>query len=377
MTDKTTPFIEHHRAAGAKIVPFAGFLMPLQYAGIRAEHDAVRNRVGLFDVSHMGEFWIRGKDAVGFADRLVTNHVATAAPGQVVYTPLLQEDGGIVDDCLVYRFEDKVLFVVNAANIAGDWDHIRAQAPDGVEMENVSAEMGLLALQGPNAVDLMRGLVPEEALRTRVLPVSWRSSCSTCESSSLVRVTRERTASRSTCRPTWPIVFGRASCGAGRSSASAPCGLGARDVLRLEMGYCLYGNDIDRTIHPLEAGLGWTVKLDKQEFHGSGIPSSFQGRGPQAKARGFFAQRVRESPRHEMEIHQSGSRIGTVTSGGYSPSIDGGVGLGFVPLDQSKSGTEITIHTGRADIAATVARPPFAETAHHSKKKKAPKPSEA
>src|SRR5262245_49592792 len=164
MSLRTTPFVEHHRAAGAKLVPFAGFLMPLQYEGIVAEHKAVRNALGLFDVSHMGEFEITGPGAVAFADRLLTNQLAQAEPGQAVYSPLCLPDGGIVDDLLAYRFADKVVLVVNAANIAADWEHVSALAPKDVRLENRSEQVAQLALQGPRAVEALTGLVPNAVL---------------------------------------------------------------------------------------------------------------------------------------------------------------------------------------------------------------------
>src|SRR5688572_1485459 len=268
MTTLTTPFLEQHRKAGAKLVEFAGFLMPVSYAGILQEHRVVRTSAGVFDVSHMGEFEVRGKDAGAFVDHLVTNRVAGLDVGQAVYTPMCLPGGGIVDDLLAYKFEDRYMLVVNAANIEGDWAWASevAQGFD-VQLENVSDRIAQLAVQGPRAAEIFHGLVPEAALDLGFYRFTGVQLWGTPMVFSRTGYTGEdgfelyfdvAAADR-----VWDELFR-----AGAKVGLEPIGLGARDTLRLEMAYCLYGNDIDRTTHPLEAGLGWTVKLDKPDFGG-------------------------------------------------------------------------------------------------------------
>jgi aminomethyltransferase len=366
MTERTTPFVEHHRAAGGKLVPFAGFLMPLQYDSIVAEHEAVRRRAGVFDVSHMGEFWITGPEAVAFADRLVTNHVAAAEPGQAVYTPMCEEGGGIVDDLLVYRFPDRVLLVVNAANIESDWAHVLSRKPAGARLENRSAETAQLAVQGPRAADLLAPHLPPAARDLGYYRFLEGEGFG-------VPMLVSRTGY--TGEDGFELYFDARHGGrvwtrlleAGAPYGLAPAGLGARDVLRLEMGYCLYGNDIDRTTNPLEAGLGWTVKLEKPDFVGRDALVRVRERGLGRQLAGFTVHGPRLA-RHGMAVVQDGQPVGRVTSGTFSPALSRGIGMAYLPRALSRLGTAIEVDAGRTRLAARVERRPFVEGSHHGRK---------
>lgn len=368
MSLRTTPFVEHHRALGAKLVPFAGFLMPLQYEGIVAEHKVVRSSVGLFDVSHMGEFEITGPGAVAFADRLLTNQIAGAEPGQAVYSPLCLPDGGIVDDLLAYRYTDKVVLVVNAANIAADWDHVSSLAPRDVRLENRSEEIAQLALQGPRAVEAMTGLVPSSVLE---LPYYRFEEVSLWGATALISRTgytgEDGFELYFSCE--YADEFWDGLMRAGAKFGIKPCGLGARDSLRLEMGFCLYGNDIDRTTNPLEAGLGWTVKLDKPDFIGKSALERVKAEGLKRRLAGFLVEGPRV-PRHGMEVTDGGAVVGTVTSGGFSPCMERGIGMGYVPPALAKNGAKFGVKSGNADLVATTTPRPFYEGAFHSKPRK-------
>jgi glycine cleavage system T protein (aminomethyltransferase) len=369
MSLRTTPFVEHHRAQGAKLVPFAGFLMPLQYEGIVAEHKAVRNAVGLFDVSHMGEFEITGPGAVAFADKLLTNQVAGAEPGQAVYSPLCLPDGGIVDDLLAYRYADKITLVVNAANIAADWAHVSALAPADVRRANCSEQVAQLALQGPRAVEVMSGLVPSS-----VLELSYYRFQEVALWGTTAVISRTGYTGEDGFELYFPCEyadeFWDGLMRAGAKAGIKPCGLGARDSLRLEMGFCLYGNDIDRTTNPLEAGLGWTVKLDKPDFVGKSALERVKAEGLKRKLAGFLVEGPRV-PRHGMDVVDGGTTVGTVTSGGFSPCMERGIGMGYVPPALAKNGARFGVKSGNADLVATTTARPFYEGAFHSKPKKA------
>jgi aminomethyltransferase len=373
MSVRTTPFVEHHRAAGAKLVPFAGFLMPLQYEGIVAEHKAVRHAAGLFDVSHMGEFEITGPGALEFADRLVTNDVAHGEPGQVLYSPMCLPDGGIVDDLLVYRFPNKILLVVNAANIAADWEHVSSLVPRDVTLKNQSEEIAQLALQGPRSVDILRSLVAPTVLE---LPYYRFAETTLWEARTLI--SRTGYTGDDGFELYFPAEyadrFWEGLMRAGRAFGLKPVGLGCRDSLRLEMGFCLYGNDIDRSTNPLEAGLGWTVKLDKPDFIGKQAIAQVKAAGLTRKLVGFEVKGPRV-PRHGMEVTAGGRAVGTVTSGGFSPSLERGIGMAYVPLDLSRNGSRFGVRAGTAELEATVVPRPFNREALHGKPRKT-QPSE-
>jgi aminomethyltransferase len=365
MTTLTTPFLEHHRKAGAKLIEFAGFLMPVSYAGILQEHRAVRTGAGVFDVSHMGEFEVRGRDAGAFVDHLVTNRVAGVEVGQAVYTPMCLPDGGIVDDLLAYRFEDRFMLVVNAANIEGDWAwaHEVAKGFD-VRLENVSDRMAQLAVQGPRAAEIFAGLVPDAALDLGFYRFTGVNLWGTPMVFSRTGYTGEdgfelyfdvAAADR-----VWEELFR-----AGARVDLEPIGLGARDTLRLEMAYCLYGNDIDRTTHPLEAGLGWTVKLDKPDFSGKAALVKAKADGLTRRLVGLMIEGPRVA-RHGWEVlDEAGTVVGRVTSGTASPTLGRNIALAYVPASGAANGTAWTLRSGTATLPARVVPRPFYTQASH------------
>jgi aminomethyltransferase len=363
--------VDDHRAAGAKLVPFAGFLMPLQYEGIVAEHNAVRNGAGVFDVSHMGEFEFRGPGAIEFVDRLVTNHVAALEPGRAAYTPMCLEDGGIVDDVLVYRYPDRILMVVNAANIDGDWEHVLSQKPAGVDATNRSPEIAQLAIQGPKATAVLGPHLPPGSLELGYyrfldgnvwgVPMVVSRTGYTGEDGFELYFPAEK------AHFVWEKLFD-----AGRTHDLKPCGLGCRDTRRLEMGFCLYGNDIDRTTNPLEAGLGWTVKLDKPAFVGRAAIEQVKKSGLARKLAGFDVEGPRV-PRHGMDALVGGSVSGTVTSGGFSPCLSRGIGMAYLPSASAAEGSTFEVRAGAATLPARVVPKPFYSGAHHARPRKAVK----
>jgi aminomethyltransferase len=364
MTTLTTPFLECHKRAGAKLVEFAGFLMPVSYDGILAEHKAVRTSAGVFDVSHMGEFEVRGPDAGKFVDHLVTNRVAGADVGQAVYTPMCLADGGIVDDLLAYRFEDRIMLVVNAANIEADWAWVQevAQGFD-VRLENVSDRIAQLAVQGPRAAEIFEGLVPAAALELGYyrftgatlwgVPMVFSRTGYTGEDGF------ELYFDAAEGERVWNELFE-----AGAKVALKPIGLGARDTLRLEMAYCLYGNDIDRTTNPLEAGLGWTVKLDKDDFVGKAALVEAKAQGLKRRLVGLEIASPRVA-RHGWEVAQDGALVGEVTSGTSSPSLGKSIALAYVPATGAATGTAATVRSGAVELPARVVPRPFYTEASH------------
>lgn len=355
-----TPFTARHQALGAKMVPFGGFLMPLQYAGQSVEHEAVRGGVGLFDLSHMGEFELRGPGAVAFADRLITNEVATLPPGKIVYSPICRPDGGIVDDVLAYRRENGVLLVVNAANIAKDLAWVRDNAPRDVTVDDVSAETALLAVQGPGTEAL---LVPLFGQRLRDMVYY------TFEVFSLDGISVLVSRTGYTGEDGFELFFAARHAdalwdrinAAGAPHGLKPIGLAARDTLRLEVGYCLYGNDIDDTTTPLEAGLNWTIKWSKDDFAGKTALVAQKEAGPRLRLTGLTLGQPGAIARPGMAVTDGpgGAVIGRVTSGTWSPSLKQAIALAYVPADRSKPGSTVTVDIrGRAAEAATC-RPPF------------------
>ena len=364
MTTLTTPFLECHKRAGAKLVEFAGFLLPISYEGILAEHRTVRTGAGVFDVSHMGEFEVRGPDAGRFVDHLVTNRVANVEVGQAVYTPMCLPDGGIVDDLLAYKFEDRIMLVVNAANIEGDWAWVqeRAQGFD-VRLENVSDRIAQLAVQGPRAAEIFEGHVPSAALDLGYyrftgatlwgVPMVFSRTGYTGEDGF------ELYFDSAQGEHIWEELFK-----AGAKVGLKPIGLGARDTLRLEMAYCLYGNDIDRTTNPLEAGLGWTVKLDKDDFCGKAALDQAKAEGLKRRLVGLEVASPRVA-RHGWEVAQDGAAVGEVTSGTSSPSLGKSIALAYVPATGAKTGTAATVRSGATELPARVVPRPFYTEASH------------
>ena len=364
MTTLTTPFLECHKRAGAKLVEFAGFLLPISYEGILAEHKAVRTSAGVFDVSHMGEFEVRGPDAGRFVDHLVTNKVAGVDVGQAVYTPMCLPDGGIVDDLLAYRFEDRVMLVVNAANIEKDWAWVQESAQGfDVRLENVSDRVAQLAVQGPRAAEIFEGLVPAQALDLGYYRFTGATIWGTPMVFSRTGYTGEDGFElyfdAAQGEHVWNELFK-----AGAKVGLKPIGLGARDTLRLEMAYCLYGNDIDQTTNPLEAGLGWTVKLDKPDFLGKKALVDAKAAGLKRRLVGLEIASPRVA-RHGWEVAQDGAAVGEVTSGTSSPSLGKSIALAYVPATGAATGTAATVRQGATELPARVVPRPFYTEASH------------
>ncbi len=357
---KKTPLYEEHLALDARLVPFAGYAMPVQYAtGIRAEHAAVRSTAGLFDVSHMGEFLVTGQEALDFVSAVTTNDPAALAPGkQAQYSVFCHPDGGIVDDLIVYRLEEnRFRLVVNAANLQKDWDHISAAAATfAVRLTDESDAVALVALQGPATERILESLVSVdlaeigfyEFLPGDVLGASGVISRTgyTGEDGFELYVPAEYAVS------VWLGVLD-----AGAPHGLVPAGLGARDTLRLEMGYALYGNDIDDQTTPLEAGLGWLVKLGKGEFIGSEALARQKEEGLNRRLRGFRLFE-RGFPRPGYEVSYDGQPAGKVRSGTMSPSLEAGIGTAYLPTD-AKFGDPVTIRIRDRDVGGEVVRFPF------------------
>ncbi|MFO7894059.1 MAG: glycine cleavage system aminomethyltransferase GcvT [Longimicrobiales bacterium] len=362
MTDtalKQTPLNDEHEALDARMVPFAGYSMPVQYpAGIVKEHHAVRNDAGLFDVSHMGEFEVRGPEALDLIQHLLTNDASKLDVGQAQYTVLCKPDGGALDDCLVYRFDDHYMVVVNAANLEKDRAWFEQAAEDfDVEFTDRSPEIALLALQGPKAQTILASLTD-----TDLDAIGFYRFAEGRVSDREAVISRTGYTGEDGFELYLPagdaVAVWRAVMSAGEGHGLMPAGLGARDSLRLEVGYILYGNDLDEEHTPLEAGLGWVVKLGKGEFVGSDVLARQKEEGVEKKLVGFVLQE-RGFPRHGYEIRWQGEPAGEVTSGVLSHSTGDGIGMGYVPAEASKSGTEIEVVIRDKGIPAVIQRPPF------------------
>jgi aminomethyltransferase len=362
---KRTPLYDRHAALGAKLVPFAGFEMPVQYpAGITAEHRAVRERCGVFDVSHMGELIVRGPGAVAFANHVTTNDVAALAVGQVQYSTLCNDRGTIEDDCLVYRFADRVMIVVNASNVEKDWAHVTPHlARFDCAMENVSDDIGLLALQGPAAAEILAPLTDVDLAAIQYYHFA----------EGAVAGARDVVVSRTGytgedgfelyCRAGDAVRIWDALLATGQV---APAGLGARDSLRLEMGMALYGNEIDDTTTPLEANLGWLVKLDKGEFAGRDALRRQKQEGLKRRLVGFTTAE-RAFPRHGYAVYYEGQPSGIICSGTVSPSLEIPIGTCYLPIAAAKAGegTPLEVEIRGKRVAATVMRLPFYKHGSH------------
>lgn len=342
---KTTPFTEKHIALGAKMHEFAGYNMPIEYSGIIDEHLTVCNGVGVFDVSHMGEFWVKGPHALDFLQKVTSNNVAALVPGKIQYTCFPNEDGGIVDDLLVYQYEpEKYLLVVNASNIEKDWNWCISHNTEGAELENSSDNMAQLAVQGPKAIQALQKLTD---INLADIPYyTFKVGEFAGEKNVIISNTGYTGAGGfelyfypDAAMKIWDAVFE-----AGAEFGIKPIGLGARDTLRLEMGFCLYGNDLDDTTSPIEAGLGWITKfVDGKNFTNRSMLEKQKAEGTVRKLVGF-EMIDRGIPRHGYELTTAeGDKIGVVTSGTMSPIRKIGIGMGYVKPEYSKIGTEICI----------------------------------
>lgn len=356
---KFTPFHSIHEQLGAKMVPFAGFSMPVQYEGISAEHEVVRNGVGVFDVSHMGEFIIKGDEALDLVQYVTSNDASVLSPGKVQYSCLPNENGGIVDDLLVYRIDEKTfMLVVNASNIGKDWAHLSKYNRFNTEMLDISDRTSLLAVQGPLAADALQPLTDMD-LRT-MKHYTFQKGVFAGVENVLVSATGytgsggfEIYFEKTHSEIVWKSIFE-----AGAPYGIQPVGLGARDTLRLEMGFCLYGNDIDDTTSPLEAGLGWITRFTK-DFVNSADLQLQKEKGVSRKLVGFELIE-RGIPRQGYEIRdKEGNLIGKVTSGTQAPSLKKGIGMGYVQKAFAMEGTHLNIMIRGQAISARVVKPPF------------------
>ena len=363
---KNTALSSTHEALGAKMVPFAGFNMPVQYEGVNAEHETVRNAVGVFDVSHMGEFLIEGEHALELIQKVSSNDASKLTIGKAQYSCLPNDTGGIVDDLIIYKVkENTYLLVVNASNIDKDWSWIQSKNDVGAAMRNLSDDYSLLAIQGPKAVEAMQSLSNHDlsaipfynfivgdfaGIEHVIISATGYTGSGGfeiyCKNSEVNQI--------------WDKVFE-----AGAPFGIKPIGLAARDTLRLEMGYCLYGNDIDDTTSPIEAGLGWVTKFTKK-FTNSEALESEKTHGPKRKLVAFELDE-RGVPRHGYDIVDShGNKIGEVTSGTMAPSLNIGIGLGYVPTNFSEIGNKIYIQIRKNAVPATIVKLPFYK-AHEGK----------
>lgn len=358
---KTTPFTEKHIALGAKMHEFAGYNMPIEYSGIIDEHLTVCNGVGVFDVSHMGEFWVKGPHALDFLQKVTSNNVAALVPGKIQYTCFPNEDGGIVDDLLVYQYEpEKYLLVVNASNIEKDWNWCISHNTEGAELENSSDNMAQLAVQGPKAIQALQKLTD---INLADIPYyTFKVGEFAGEKNVIISNTGYTGAGGfelyfypDAAMKIWDAVFE-----AGAEFGIKPIGLGARDTLRLEMGFCLYGNDIDDTTSPIEAGLGWITKfVDGKNFTNRAMLEQQKKDGVSRKLVGF-EMIDRGIPRHGYNLTDAeGQVIGHVTSGTMSPVRKIGIGMGYVKIEFAKPETEIYLDNRGRKLKAKVVKPPF------------------
>jgi aminomethyltransferase len=356
---KNTALTHIHESLGAKLVPFAGFNMPVQYEGVTAEHETVRNGVGVFDVSHMGEFLLSGPNALALIQKVTSNDASTLTIGRAQYSCLPNNQGGIVDDLIVYKIkEEQYLLVVNASNIEKDWEWISSHNDLGVEMNNISEDYSLLAIQGPKAVEAMQSLTSINLSEIKYYHFEMADFAGI--ENVIISATGytgsggfEIYCKNSEVEQIWTKVFE-----AGATFGIKPIGLAARDTLRLEMGFCLYGNDINDTTSPLEAGLGWITKFTK-EFTNSENLKKQKEEGVTKKLVGFELLE-RGIPRHDYEIVDAdGNNIGIVTSGTMAPTVGKGIGMGYVKTELADVDSEIYIQIRNNKVKAKVVKMPF------------------
>ena len=352
-----TALYDAHLAHGAKMVEFGGFLMPVQYRGILDEHHQVRKSVGIFDVSHMGEFEFRGAKAFDFLQRMTINDVSKLEVGQAQYSALCYPEGGIVDDVIVYRKADRYLMVVNAANLPKDWAWLAQHADANVGMVDISNETGLLAVQGRNAQATLQKLTQFDL---KTIKYYWFAETELAGVPVLISRTGytgedgfEVAMAEAHAVKVWNAIME-----AGKEFNLEPIGLGARDTLRLEVKFCLYGNDIDQTTNPIEAGLGWITKVDKGDFIGKPAIAQMKANGPKRKLVGFELP-GKNIGRHGYAILKDGNNIGNVTSGTFSPSLQKAIGMGYVATEHSAIDSEIMIDIRGRMAPARIVKTPF------------------
>ncbi len=358
-----TVFYSKHKEAGAKIIDFGGFDMPVQYAGIKQEHQAVRKKAGLFDVSHMGEFFVSGPESLKLIQKITINDASRLTPGKAQYTAMCYEDGGIVDDLLVYMLDDEhYMLVVNASNIEKDWNWITENNNTEALLENRSAEIALLALQGPESIRILEKLVSFDPNGIGFYSFTTGSVAGqggviisatgyTGEKGFELYIDTEKAD---------PLAIWDKIIEAGSEHGLEPAGLGARDTLRLEMGFALYGNDITADTHPLEARMGWLTKMDKDGFIGKDALLKAKKSGLERKLMGFEMDQPRKVPRSGYKIfNNTQEEIGFVTSGTQSITLGKGIGMGYLSLPHTESGSAVLIKIRKELVPATVSKPPF------------------
>jgi len=357
-----TAFHDYHVEAGGKMVDFAGYRMPVQYTGITAEHLAVRKGVGLFDLSHMGEFEIHGRRSLEFLQKVTTNDISVLKDGEIQYNCMTLPTGGIVDDLLVYKMPDRYMLVVNASNIEKDFDWLRSNLISDAEIIDNSPITALLAIQGPDAIKVMKQLTDYDLDNMKYY--TWTKTKVVGEEMLFSRTGYtgedgfEIYLDPKLADKLWPAVIA-----AGEKHNMQLIGLGARDTLRLEMKMALYGNDIDETTTPIEAGLSWIVKLDK-EFIGKDVIAFQKSEKPKRRLV-CLEMESRQVPRHGHDIVDGDEVIGKITSGSFSPSLKKPIALGYVPREKSKSGNKVEIAIRNKKVEATVVKPPFYKNASH------------
>lgn len=353
---KYSPLRDRHIALGAKMVPFAGYEMPVQYSGINAEHLAVRERAGLFDVSHMGEFIVSGVEALTFLQYVTINDVSKIDIGQAQYSAMCKDDGGIIDDLLIYRYTGHYMLVVNASNLEKDYSWLESHLIPGVKLENKSDDIALIALQGPKSREILQAIGFNHVDTIRFYhfietqfdnrPITLARTGYTGE------LGFEIYGQGKTICALWDKIME-----AGEPFGLLPAGLGARDTLRLEMKYYLYGNDIDEKTQPYEAGLGWITKVDKGDFVGKSV--ILAGKENLYRRLVCIEMTERAVPRHGYSIFSGEEEIGFVTSGTQSPSLQKGIGLAYINLPHAKPGSEIEVEIRGRRKSAIVVKPPF------------------
>lgn len=362
-TLKHTPLFDWHVAHGARMIDFGGWEMPVYYEGIVAEHQATRERVGLFDLTHMGEFEVKGPDALEFLQSVTTNDASTLSDGQAQYTILCYEDGGIVDDLLLTKLVDRYLLVVNESNLQKDFDWLKAHLRGRVELVDRSTEFSLIGVQGPKTEDLL-----VEVLGESIRPMPYYTGIEMSHNGVPLIVSRtgytgedgfEIILPNDAATGMWELLIQK-----GQKYGVVPVGLGARDTLRLEMKYALYGNDISSQTNPLEAGLGWVVRLNK-DFVGAEALRKVKEAGLKRKLIAFEMV-DRGVARQHYPVVLDGQHVGEVTSGSFSPSTGKNIGLAYVPADKGQIGTEIGVEIRGKVLRAAVVKPPFAPS--HVKK---------
>lgn len=359
---KSTPFTHIHESLGAKMAEFAGYNMPISYTGIQTEHQAVRQQVGMFDVSHMGEFILKGEHALDLIQKVTSNDASKLSAGKVQYSCLPNENGGIVDDLLVYCIEENNVYmlVVNASNMDKDWNWIQKFNTQQVEIHNVSDKTALLAVQGPKAPETIQKLTDLDIINLKYYTFVKGTFCGV--ENVLISATGYTGAGGveiyfenkdGAAEKIWNEIMK-----AGEEFGIQPCGLGCRDTLRLEMGFCLYGNDIDDTTSPIEAGLGWITKFTK-DFNSREVFETQKQNGIEKKLVGF-EMIDRGIPRHHYKIKtESGEEIGTVTSGTQSPSLNKAIGMGYVKTGFNKLDSEIFVEVRDRLLKARIVKIPF------------------